>query len=169
MITTIWKFMGNNVAEIIATCALLFTAFQAYCARKHNTLSVKPHLALSVSTTKEADASIFSSKLVNNGLGPAVIKKSNYLFDESHIKNAFETHEYLKNTLKEQEFRLSASVIFEGQHIPAGESIILLEIRVPVNENLNEDDIEDDIKDTLSKFSIGVQYESIYGKKFELG
>ena len=38
------KFLGEHSAEIIAICALGLTFYQAYLSRKHNRLSLKPHL-----------------------------------------------------------------------------------------------------------------------------
>src|SRR5712672_755633 len=65
-------FVGQNVAAIIALCALGLTVYQAGIARRHNRLSVRPSLTSFTHRAVGHDAR-FAVTLENNGLGPAVI------------------------------------------------------------------------------------------------
>jgi hypothetical protein len=56
----------------VALCALAFSLWQASQARKHNRLSVKPHLTTWVHRDDEKGRLVLD--LINNGLGPAIIE-----------------------------------------------------------------------------------------------
>ncbi len=68
------NFIGEYAAEIIALCALIFTAWNIYIQRKHNILSVRPHLARFVCSDHNGEIGTAKFELINNGLGPAFIK-----------------------------------------------------------------------------------------------
>ena len=53
----------------IALLALFTTMYQSHLSRKHNRLSVKPHIALH----SEEDGNTFKIIIRNDGLGPAKI------------------------------------------------------------------------------------------------
>jgi hypothetical protein len=58
-------------AVFIAALALIATFFQAHIGRKHNILSVKPHLTIGHNVRQNGKP--IEYEITNNGLGPAII------------------------------------------------------------------------------------------------
>ena len=72
----------------LSICALILTISQAKAIRRHNRLTVRPHLATYTETKADQDRKgvvVVMVKLSNNGLGPAFIKTFNPLLDEVYI------------------------------------------------------------------------------------
>ena len=77
--TNIWKFFGENAGEVIALSALGFAIWQGYIARRHNKLSVRPHLTFtSMLLDKEPHLTV---NIKNNGLGTAIITDYKVILD----------------------------------------------------------------------------------------
>jgi hypothetical protein len=75
--SVMWAWLSKNATNVIAICALVATFWQACLARKHNLISVKPHLE--IASGFNFNEQYFFINILNNGLGPALIKKYNYL------------------------------------------------------------------------------------------
>ncbi|MEZ9567202.1 hypothetical protein AB4226_18990 [Vibrio artabrorum] len=71
-------------SSLIALCALCFTVWQGVLTRKHNRISYKPHLTSW--SHKEFQQGVFALDVINNGLGPAVIKKFTISVDGEAIE-----------------------------------------------------------------------------------
>lgn len=67
------------VGVFVAACAFITTIWQAAITRKHNRMSVKPHLTTWTTTIHEGRS--YAVHLMNNGLGPALITKYEVLVD----------------------------------------------------------------------------------------
>ena len=78
---------------IVAVTVMIFAAYQTKLNRDHNRLSVRPNLFVGKRTWKEDDVYSIRLNLINNGLGPAVVKHyavyfdSNLLGDSGNAKN----------------------------------------------------------------------------------
>ena len=79
ILTCIWKFVGENAGETIAFSALGLAIWQGYIARRHNKLSVRPHLTFSSTFLDEAPHLTVDIK--NNGLGTAIIMGYQVILD----------------------------------------------------------------------------------------
>lgn len=165
MITTIWKVVGDNAAEIIALCALFYTAFQAHATRKHNKLSVKPHITTFSHNYMSPGQVELTSELMNNGLGPAVIKSYKIFQDEIEleIQNSAQVGEKLKEILSGKTFDHTATIINHGYQVPAGEQRVIFSVTFPINESQTIEDFQE----KLEGLSITIEYESIYGQRFK--
>ncbi len=67
-----WQAITGISSTVIALCALVFSFWQGAKIRKHNRLSVRPHL-----TTwrhRDPDKGFYAVELINNGIGHAVIE-----------------------------------------------------------------------------------------------
>ena len=80
----IWNWLSNNVINVLALCALGLTFWQAYISRVHNKLSVRPHLTLFFDNSTGGQE--FHILLNNNGVGPALIRKSTLIIDGHEIE-----------------------------------------------------------------------------------
>src|SRR5688572_25280527 len=68
-------------AVFIALLALTVTIWQAALTRRHNRLSVRPHLRIDWLVSDEGTDEKVSVVLSNNGLGPAIIKRFQWKID----------------------------------------------------------------------------------------
>jgi hypothetical protein len=85
LLTTVWEFSGRNIASILAVCALGLTAYQAIAMRRHNHLSVRPHLGSFSARTLSPSEGRITISLVNNGLGPAFIDSFSVTLDSQPV------------------------------------------------------------------------------------
>ena len=67
-----WQVITGISSTVIALCALVFSFWQGAQIKKHNRLSVKPHLT--TWTHRNSDKGFYAVELINNGIGPAVIE-----------------------------------------------------------------------------------------------
>lgn len=164
ILTTIWAFLGDNTAEIIAFCALLFTAYQFMVSRHHNKLMVTPHLCLETNyeiSDKEYEWEVI---LKNSGIGPAIINKLAILIDgkelnEVELKKLQTIIEgFLEKPIKGFMFNIYSS----GYAIGEKEDDILLSFVVPVNISTKINELEN----KLDKIDVYIEYKSLYGREY---
>ncbi|UUC20832.1 hypothetical protein NOV18_10250 [Pseudomonas asiatica] len=143
---------------IIALLALFATVYQSHLSRKHNRLSIRPHLAIH---GEEGDDCTFTVIIRNDGLGPANIEDLKIYRDgkkldasgEHLITKAFEGLE--KCELK------SLEAISPPFILPANHSIKLATIGY--DESI--DSIDEHLENILR---LEIPYTSSYGEKFKL-
>ncbi len=141
-------------SAITAIVSLLIGVYQAYLMRRHNRLSVKPHLDLFMDCTE----SEFRLSVRNDGLGPALIISAkiklndarydlfksdevNRLVEELAIFNNLNINEINKTTFRgKTSLRSGAELDF---------------IKFSYNAN-----------DSEPKFASHIEYESMYGERF---
>lgn len=160
----VWKWLGSNLAEIIATCALLFTAYQAYLSRRHNRLSVIPRLVSFGSRNSEDNIGHIKVTLSNKGVGPAVIEF--YLFEldrkPQKLKDSREALNFVDSLVGEICIRCSVSSFAPGHVLAAGESLTIMEIVFSDAEGQGWRHIEE----MMDRLALRVRYSSLYGEKF---
>lgn len=143
---------------IIAILALFATLYQSHLSRKHNRLSIMPHLAIH---GEEGENCTFTITIRNDGLGPANIedlkihrdgKKLNAI-GEHLITKAFEGLDMCE--------LISLESISTPFILPSSQSIKLATIKY--------DERIDSIDEHLEKLlRIEILYKSSYGEKFKL-
>ncbi|MEJ1378156.1 MAG: hypothetical protein RPU32_09335 [Candidatus Sedimenticola sp. (ex Thyasira tokunagai)] len=162
---SIWSWLGNNASPIIALCALGFTAYQVSLSRRHNVISVIPHLAMNQFTKRSNDRIDLSVHLLNNGLGPAKIKKLTYLFGDEKVNGT--------SNLREIEARINSLIESEGKVI----SVSGLAVGSFVKENHDSEFLtlvfdnrdkkgEDRLRNFMMRFNMSIDYESAYGDEY---
>ena len=152
----VWCWIENNATELIAITAVLFTAYQAYLSRKHNKLSVKPHITVSWANFSDAPISF---TMCNDGLGPAIIKSYSIEVDGSTVEG--QGPELYKNAiiaLGLQNITYLSYNLTEGEAYSVGKSLVLLRFEEPP-------DRYDEINEVLSKLKFRITYTSIYEDK----
>lgn len=159
------NFIGNHAAEIIALCALLFTGYSTYATRRHDRLSVKPHLTTFVHRSQKPGEGFLAISLLNNGLGPALIDSYEILIDGSplKIKNSNEAEKPLREVLGSLNFNHSVTVLGKQYSMPANErkDILILQFEAKTNTDFES------VEEKLNRFDLVVKYRSMYGKSFE--
>ena len=138
----------------IATCALLFTAWQGWETRKHNRLSVKPFLLSSGQELIKNDLCHVEFRLVNGGVGPAIIKSFTLLFDDEVVAcNNHRAH----NDFMEEKLKFFIETVFYSM-VPS--NVIKVEKDV-VLWDFKYDPQHQNIK-FLDRIEILIEYQSIY-------
>lgn len=66
---------------LIAVCALFLTIFEIRQQRRHNALSIRPHLASQMLQQFTGSEATLKVQISNNGLGPAFIKTFQAMLD----------------------------------------------------------------------------------------
>src|SRR3989344_2263262 len=79
-----WEAIAAIASAIIALCALGLSIWQGYLSRGHNRISVRPHLTMW--THKYHGDGLYAADIVNNGIGPAIIKCFSVKLDGKKIE-----------------------------------------------------------------------------------
>jgi len=157
-----WQAITGISSTVIALCALVFSLWQGAQTKKHNRLSVRPHLTTWIH--RNSDKGFYTVELINNGIGPAVIEDFVLKVDgkkisgdgtepiEKALKILFpnlsyhSNHSYLATnySMAPKERCVVVSVQFFGPQLPSPES---------VEHALNRGDLE-------------ISYKSFYEESF---
>lgn len=140
---------------VIALLALATTLYQLHLFRKHNRLSVRPHL----STHTEEVNDIYKITIRNDGLGPATIDlfsiyEHNILLQETGDKLITRAFKHLSRCNITELEAINLPYV-----LPANQAINL----VTLNFDSSLDSIEDYLEGHLR---LKVGYKSMYGEKF---
>lgn len=180
LVSLFWQFLGDNVASIIAACAMGATFWQAMITRRHNKLSVKPHLTLKTAIETSGESRyLVSLSIKNTGLGPAVIQDFNLFIDDKkinllpndescarlseHIYSAFSFFDGYPNG---QSLYASAkgSFLLKGEILPEKSERILYELDAPKEVGLGFDDTQ--ATNLLNRVFFDIKYKSLYNDSY---
>jgi hypothetical protein len=154
----------------IAILALFVALWSITSSRKHNKLTVRPHLYELI----EIDSVNFicGFYITNKGLGPALIKSTTYYLDGVAVE-----FKELLNVIEKlpSEFGIYITKLKPGSAISKDEKCSIIEIKwdglkyeLPANKETRKR-IKDDIKGFSSQLSkrlgVVVEWESSYGEK----
>jgi hypothetical protein len=166
---TAWEFLGDNWTEIAALSALGLSVYQCVATRRHNRLSVKPHVDSHTDKgINEKGEGWLVFKLSNNGLGPALIRKFQIVQKERELSD-FEP-DTVKPFLAELKALTNTQTgnLTSDRALRAGEEFIVLSIKLTA-EATRIQSLVDKAEEIISaNFDLRMDYESIYGEKFEL-
>lgn len=151
-------------AIVIALASLLVAVWQAALTRKHNKLSVKPHLTLESVMSTGHDIEVL---LCNNGIGTACLKSFNIVIEgkRHNISNVYD----LNSLLKRDNFHLDKTNVsfypYTGNNtIRAGDSVTLLHFAGSASDTI----IASDIVIELGLMTFQIEYECLYGERYLL-
>lgn len=136
-----WKAVAEFSSTVIALCAFGLTIWQACITRKHNKLSVTPHLTTWMHSDKAKN--IYAVELLNNGIGPALIDSFQIQVDshpivgegtepmEKALKILFPQYQYSSwqsfvskgYMMSEKETRNLVTIQFHGEKLPKPEEV----------------------------------------------
>lgn len=167
---------------IIALAALTFTLWQACVQRRHDRLKVRPKIVMFY----RSDGKSASIGIKNNGIGPAELKRlrlwkrednglhteiplptfehlSHHIIDQFSnelraVKQAVEVH---RNGVVADGEIFKQVIIAEGLILQPGEELTFVELYAPFCHDKR-------LSGMLEKFTIGVEFRSLYGEKFEI-
>lgn len=158
-----------TTSDIIAICslftaafALFATTYQAFLSRRHNILSVRPHVEPTLIASFDNNYQI---NLRNNGLGFALIKKLN-------LKIPYQNYSFLKlkdiedliahiNKSATEVFTVGYTVIEESISLSPGQELCIFEIEESSNHIA-------DIKEIMANAKIEIEYICMYEKSYKV-
>jgi hypothetical protein len=164
MLQDFWNFIGNNAEQLISLLAFVVAIGSFWVQRKHNRLSVKPHLI--TFTDNEEDKKRVVVWLKNNGIGPALIKSFEFRLDGKTKSDGspYKLDEILNKLLKDIMCRRKRTQLGADYAMPANECLALVDIELMSSESLSLADV----KKRFECVDLIVQYESFYGTPFVL-
>lgn len=152
------------ISIFLALLALGISLWQLFVNRQHNKKSVTPHLNIDDFLSPETNNGNIGLYLTNTGLGPAVIKEFNmYVEKEKYEITNRESIFNITKLLKLDDENCTYGGLYLGDWIASKDRFVIFEIKTNME---NEKNYYYKLMDTLSKLSIQISYENIYGNKF---
>lgn len=161
-------FAGLTVADIIAIsaaiialCAMAATFWQAYLMRKHNRLSVRPHVDDVVSMFPDKPVAL---TIVNNGLGPAIVNGLHINLDGvEYLLQGTATPKEIREQLEKTNLRVNWNIVGPNTPIATGGSVVLISF----NDTAENPLIHNQAVSFLKRFGFTLEYRSLYDEKFK--
>ena len=158
-----WQVISGISTTVIALCALALSIWQGMQTRKHNRLSVMPHLT--TKTDRDVEKGFYSIKVINNGIGPALIEEFLVKVDGKVISG--QGPELIEKVLQ---------MLFPGfpykskqGYVSKDHSMAVKDIVTIVNIQFYERFPPLEFMDRASnRVSFDILYKSFYGKQFHL-
>jgi hypothetical protein len=152
-------------SAVVALCALGTSIWQGFLSRRHNILSVRPHIEI---VLRAKDDPVFAIDLINNGLGPAFIAKlsmrrgsSNYELESEHTFDIFTDALAGSNNFESVEYYVPNA----NSSIGPGCTVRILTIH-PNKENPTAYEGGEAFKEVARELNSLITYSCIYGKKY---
>ena len=167
MLDVIWDFLGKNAAEIIALCALFFTTWQFSVQRRHNKVSVLPHLNCYVHRSEIHNKGKVIVRAINNGLGPAFIKSFTLTLDGDPINfDLLQDARLLFNQVlgNVRTFKYNITLLDNDGSLQINDSVDIIVLDI----DISSDDSIDKVVHDLKRIDASLIYRSIYGDEFKL-
>lgn len=156
-------------ALLVSVCALFLTISQAATIRKHNRLTVRPHITTYTDNTADperAGVRFIKVRITNSGLGPAIIKTFEPLLDGEPLK-ADDPDDLFPVVAKTIPARmmddLSYITVLRPGHVMAKDEVVTM-AHLAVVPTIHDDPTA--LKQALERFHIRARYESAYGESF---
>ena len=165
-------FNATNLSVFVASIVAIFSAYQALLLRKHNRLSVRPHIT---DWTRHQETNIKGKHFLryfieNNGLGPAIIKDMEISFDGKVIgenKKPSELISLIKTIIEESDLEVhfgNCAILGYGSSLREGKEIATLTLDCYPTMGTPLEDFEV----FMDRFDLRLRYKSIYGEDFVL-
>lgn len=156
------------MAMLVALITGIFTAYQAYLTRRHNRLSVRPHVSTWVHEEKTPDYYIIRCEVLNNGIGPAILRDYSVFYQGTKIGSNQE-RKALEAAIKEKLNSLqgivkkNVSVFGKEFSLLAGSRHVLFEMKIAMHAQFDEKIYQD----FVDRFDADFSYRCMYGQKFK--
>ncbi len=149
-------------AVFIAIAAVAVAIWQMWEMRKHNRLSVKPHLYFSTHSVLGEPAGL---RVTNGGLGPAIIKSFSLGVDNKWIDDT-EKGGWIEagKLLGAEKIApiLDVCLYTPDQIVKSGEGDYILHI----SEDKRTPETDQDLNEFVKRLSVEIVYESAYNETF---
>lgn len=159
-----WQIITALASSTIATCAIFISVWQGIEMRKHNRISVKPHLTTWLNNRHSEG--VYEFYLVNNGIGPAFIQSFTVEINSVQIEgNKTELlHIALKQLFPGSAYAATVSHVAKGYAMGAKEEICLINVKFDKDKMPTKEEIND----SFNKADLLITYESAYKESVDL-
>lgn len=157
-----WQVVTAISSAVIALCALVFSIWQGMVARKHNKLSVRPHL--STWSSADEEKGFYSFEIINNGIGPAIVEEATVKVDGKPIagKAADAVENAVKILFADLRYRANHSYFMKGDTMAPNERCGLIELQFS-DEPPPSAEV---IARAMKRVVVEITYKSFYGETF---
>ena len=154
------------VSMIIAVTALYYSIKESRANKKHNRLSVLPHLTFEWRFKYGFDSGDIGIWLYSDGVGPAVICDFVFSVDNKIVQGneKEDITDQIMNVLGIDGPIVTFSHLDIGSMIRPGYSEAIISIKY---SNVDSDEESYRLNNTLKRMSLVIKYKSLYGKEFE--
>lgn len=158
------NLISNNSATVIALSALFVSLYEAYRGRRHDRLSVRPWLCVYKKKDKDKETGL---RLVNNGIGPAIINSFNVYLDNQLVsKPGSNFWKEIITKFKIDMDKVSFRTFVVPFWLPAREDLPLFALKLEVADS-EEGKLFNSI---IERIKIVIEYQSCYaGRVFSKG
>jgi len=145
-------------AIIIAVASIVVTTWQGLETRRHNRLSVRPKLEIIFESGKDS----FGYKLMNNGLGPAIVTGKKIFIDGEEIQyTGFSGYDEFIDKLGMRNHNVTHTGIYSGKTIKTSEIENIFRFYLA-----EDDDLESLLPKIYNRVCIEIYYKSMYNEPF---
>jgi hypothetical protein len=152
-------------STIIALFALLLTFGQLHTNRKHNRLSVQPHLTSWLYEDEKDKNYIIKALLLNKGIGPALVDEVKVYYQGKMIgdnSDRNKLYDKIDAIIDDQNFghvRKDITTLGKNYALSSGEKLCLLGLTAPLHLSFERKIFQD----FVDRFDIKIKYKSMYG------
>ena len=160
-----WQMITGITGVIVASCAIIISIWQGMVNRKHNRMSVRPHLT----TWRQIDPSngYYQVDLINNGIGPALIEKFCVKVDGKVLPGA--ELEVIETAMKilfpNNAYTLGKAYVGKGYAMAPKERCTIVSVQFLEKPGPSIETVEHAL---LRRADLEITYTSFYGERFEL-
>lgn len=175
----LWKYIGTHPSEVtayastaIALLALFLTFYQTFATRKHNRLSVRPHLTTVTQNSRTPTGARITADLINCGPGPAIISRFEVVLDgrATEVREPREMEELAKSVFGAA-YRSGSFHVLRPRHLLRSDEqvcIAAVDLGAPLSLPIEGGDSpEEQLRKTQERFHLRIEFKSIYGETCE--
>lgn len=171
-IASLWSSLWDalNPSSVIALCALMVAVVTVAARLRHDRLSVRPFLVLDLrapDTKVKANGLVVTYVLTNKGLGPALVRRFEFLLDDVPQVNVRNEGvlQLVEKCYPDEVLQVEVSTPNEDYVLRAGEEYQLLRVTFPAL--LRGTDQNEFVKRIL-RIGVRIRYSSFYKTPFVL-
>ncbi|RLV61700.1 hypothetical protein D5018_00860 [Parashewanella curva] len=150
-----WTALGT---VLMAVCAIVTSLWQGHLLKRHNELSIYPHLALEVNTDPLPKGRMALSMYINNqGLGPANVTHVDILWGEKKLNHTADIWKQIKSKNFNKDCRRGSGDINRFYKVEDRQMVIKT-VDCPLSA--------EQMWELMDNIRFKVTYESLYGEAF---
>jgi hypothetical protein len=159
-----WSVFTGISSAVIALCALALSIWQGILAKKHNRLSVRPHLT--TRTHSDAEKGLYVVDLINNGIGPAIIEEFTVKVDGKRISGdgAEMMEKALRIVFQNLSYRSQQSYLGMGYVMAPKEQCTVFAVQFTGQPLPSKEFVEH----AMNRGDLEISYKSFYDEKLPL-
>ena len=152
-----------TASAFVALCALGVAVWTGWLQRRHNMLSVRPHIDIIVTTSQEWHLIV---QLRNTGLGPAQLVDIQATFDGRTVRldSSGTFSALIAHVVRDANVDTQYLVKDSHTGLPAGDSLQLLGIKFLDKEPTDLTELVDQLGDIQYR----IEFQCMYGNKYRL-